>query len=108
MRRFAELSRAFNKVRVLGKLLVFLPTAAKAFELGFLRNRRHLGRGVVHGGYTGAGQDPAAPIGQNRHATADDRRDHHAECKLSVTGKGNHNDAGEDRGHGIQLSLIHI
>ena len=82
--------------------LVFLPTAAKAFELGFLRNRRHLGGGVVNGGYTGPGQDPAAPIGQNRHATADDRRDHHAEGKLPVVGKGHHNDAGQDGRHGIK------
>ena len=32
-----------------GEAFSFLPTAAKTFELGFLRNRRHLGGGVVTG-----------------------------------------------------------
>ena len=55
-----------------GSFLVFLPAASKAFELGFLRNRSHLGRGVINGGYTSAGQHPAAPIRQDGHAASDD------------------------------------
>ena len=82
--------------------LVFLPAASKAFELGFLRNRSHLGRGVINGGYTSAGQHPAAPIRQDGHAASDDGGNDHAEGKLPVVGEGHHNDAGQDGRHGIK------